>query len=379
MNERADDRRAQAQVLTPPGGPGAGGTSAVDNLEEPPPAVSTAEAAQAARELFGLRVEDVQELPGERDRNFLLSTRQGDRFVMKVVHPAEDDAISDFQTRLLVHLASRDVPAQRVVSPIDGREPSLRLDGPPAVECLVRCVTYLPGERLSDAAPTAARWRELGRFLAGVDRALRDFAHPLADRPFLWDLKRADQLRPLVHHVSDPERRRRVAGHLDAFSDTVRPRLETVRSQVIHNDANPQNVLVAAEDPDRIGGVIDFGDAVHAPIVQEIAVPIAYQSLRDPTPFCAAVAITRGYHEVCPLDEDELALIPALVATRLALTTVITSWRSALHPENASYIMRNDVTIGANLDLISALLSKDGAARFGAAVLDDEPLVGDLA
>ena len=133
-------------------------------------------------------------------------------------------------------------------------------------------------------------------------------------------------------------------------------------------------MLVATEDPDRIGGVIDFGDAVHAPVIQEIAVPIAYQSLADPTPFCSAVAITQGYHEVNPLDDDELALIPFLVAMRLCVTTVITSWRSALHPENARYIMRNNETIGANLNLISELLSRDGPARFIEAVINQEPV-----
>lgn len=352
----------------------ADGTSAIDNLEEPPPAVPRTEAARAARELFGLTVDDVEPLPGERDRNFLLTIRGGDRFVMKVVHPAEDRAISDFQTRLLIHLGARGFPAQRVVWPVDGREPLLRLDGPSAVECLVRCVTYLPGERLSDARTTPGRWRELGRFLARLDRALEDFAHPLADRPFLWDLKRADQLLPLVRHIRDPQRRRRVAGVLEAFTEDVRPRLARLRSQVIHNDANPQNVLVAVDDPDQIGGIIDFGDAVYAPIVQEIAVPIAYQSLRGPAPFSAVVEIARGYHERRPLEDEELALIPALVATRLALTTVITSWRSALHPENAPYIMRNDATIEANLNLISGLLSEDGASRFASAVVEHEPL-----
>jgi len=356
-----------------------GSTSAIDNLEEPPPAVSTADAARAATELFGLRVGDVQVLPGERDRNFLLTTPGGDRFVMKVVHPAEDHAISDFQTRLLAHVASRGVPAQSVVPPTHDLEPSLRLEGPPAVECRVRCVTYLPGERLADAAPTPARWRELGRFLARVDRALEDFTHPMADRPFLWDLKRADQLRHLVEHVADPERRRRITAILDTFAEEIRARLRTLRSQVIHNDANPQNVLVAVDDPGRISGVIDFGDAVHAPIVQEVAVAIAYQSLRDPEPFRAAVEITRGYHELSPLGDNELAVIPALVATRLALTTVITSWRTALHPENARYIMRNDATIDANLTLISGLRSDDGASRFASAVLHDEPLAWRVA
>lgn len=339
-------------------------------LEEPPPEVSTEIAMRAARELFGLRVSAAQPLPGERDRNFLLKSG-GDCFVMKVVHPAEDRTISEFQAALLTHLQHRGVPAQTVVAPLDGREPVIELGGTPGVSCLVRCVTYLAGERLADVNANPTRWRALGRFLGHLDVALADFIEPRADRPFLWDIKRADELLPLVGHISDAPRREHVAAILNAFADDVRPRLATLRSQVIHNDANPQNVLVASDAHDRISGVIDFGDAVHGPVAQELAVAIAYQQLAGAPPFQAAVEITGGFHETRALSEEELALIPELVATRLALITVITAWRSALHPENASYIMRNDPVIEANLAVVPALCGPTGVARFITAVLED--------
>jgi hydroxylysine kinase len=342
-------------------------SAAIDNLEEPPPEVSTDTAIRAAREIFGLHADAAQPLPGERDRNFLLVTDAG-RFVMKVVHPAEDRAVSGFQAALLTHVQGRGVPAQTVIAPIDGREPIIRLSGTPPVSCRVRCVTYLAGERLADVAPTATRWRALGRFLADLDDALADFVEPRADRPFLWDIQRADQLRPLVEYVADASRRRRVAAILDTFAADVRPRLPTVRRQVIHNDANPQNVLVASDEHDRISGVIDFGDAVYGPVAQELAVAIAYQRLSGISPFEAAIEISRGFHESLALTDEELALIPALVATRLALITVITSWRSALHPENAAYIMRNDSVIASNLESIPALCEPTQVTRFVASI-----------
>jgi Ser/Thr protein kinase RdoA (MazF antagonist) len=231
-----------------------------------------------------------------------------------------------------------------------------------------------PGERLADVGATPAALRALGRFLARLDLALADLVEPRAERPFLWDLKRADQLRPLVEHVQDPMRRRRVASILDVFADDVRPLLPGVRSQVIHNDGNPQNVLVESARHDRISGVIDWGDTVDGPLAQELAVAIAYQPLGGSPPFRAALELARGFHEVLPLAQEELALVPALVATRLALITVITSWRSTLHPDNASYIMRNDSIIEGNLAVISALCTPAGTRQFVAAVLGAETL-----
>jgi hydroxylysine kinase len=373
LDEAAHDGAAQLHAVAAARAAAGRSIAAISNLEEPPPVVPTDAVVQAARELFGLTVVKVQPLPGERDRNFRLFGSNGAQFVLKVVHPAEDPAISDMQVRLLEHLRERDIATQTLVHPLDGRNPILRLGRSSTIACTVRCVTYLPGKRLADVEATATRLRALGRFLAVLDLALSDFIEPLADRPFLWDAKRADQLRPLVEHVPDPMRRRRVASILDMFADDVRPRLDALRSQVIHNDGNPQNVLVDADAPDRISGVIDYGDTVYAPVAQEVAVAIAYEALGDSRPSRTAVEIARGFHEVMPLTEDELELVPALVATRLAVTTVITSWRSALHPDNASYIMRNDEVIAANLAVVPALYSATGRRQFHAAVLDDNP------
>jgi Ser/Thr protein kinase RdoA (MazF antagonist) len=378
LEEQAHPEEPRLQAVAAPCTAAGRTGSAISNLEEPPPVVPTNVVVRAARELFGLQALKVQPLPGERDRNFRLFAVDGGQFVLKVVHPAEDPAISEMQARLLEHLHERDIPTQTLVTPLEGRDPILRLGRSPTIACTVRCVTYLPGERLADVETAAARWRALGRFLARLDLALSDFIEPLADRPFLWDVKRADQLRPLVGHVQDPMRRRRVMSVLDMFADDVRPRLDFLRSQVIHNDGSPQNILVEADTPDRISGIIDYGDTVFAPVVQEVAVAIAYQSLGGSRPFGAAVEIARGFHEVMPLAEDELELIPALIATRLAVTTVITSWRSALHPDNATYIMRNDGVIAANLAVISALYSAMGRRQFVAAVLGDERGTGVL-
>ena len=52
----------------------------------------------------------------------------------------------------------------------------------------------------------------------------------------------------------------------------------------------------------------------------------------------AAVEIVAAYHEIIPLEPDEINLIFDLVAARLTSLVVIAAWRTVLHPENEAYI-----------------------------------------
>ena len=47
------------------------------------------------------------------------------------------------------------------------------------------------------------------------------------------------------------------------------PKLAQLRSQIIHGDIHPYNTLMA--DDATITGIIDFGDLVHAPLVQDLS------------------------------------------------------------------------------------------------------------
>src|SRR5271156_6770259 len=87
-------------------------------------AITEAEAAQFARELYGLDVA-AKSLPGEYDDNFHLTTientsaprprpdasqplpPEGSTFVLKVMHPARERSFIDLQCQALQHLAQR--------------------------------------------------------------------------------------------------------------------------------------------------------------------------------------------------------------------------------------------------------------------------------
>ncbi|MFX5660644.1 phosphotransferase, partial [Acinetobacter baumannii] len=87
---------------------------------------------------------------------------------------------------------------------------------------------------------------------ARLDLALAGFRHPAENHDLLWDLKRADRVRGLLAEIPDAERRALPERALDRFVAHVLPVLPALRTQVIHNDFNPHNVLAGATADDEI-------------------------------------------------------------------------------------------------------------------------------
>ncbi len=300
--------------------------------------VGEAEAERLADTAFGVRGRATR-LGGERDQNFRLQAEDG-AYLLKITSSAEEPVVTDFQTRALQHVAARapHLPVPRLVNGVGG-EPYVVWERAGSAPRRVRLLTYLPGTPLSQAMASAGMLGKVGRALAGLDLALADFTHAAAHYALLWDLQHSARLFDLLPSVGDREHRRLAEFGLELFR-TVAHRLARCRSQVIHNDLNPHNVLVA-ERPSRVTGLIDLGDAVWAPLVGEVAIAAAYHLDTGADPLARSLALVRGYHARLPLQAAEVELLCPLIATRLAMTVVITAWRAARHPENRDYIVRN--------------------------------------
>ena len=80
---------------------------------------------------------------------------------------------------------------------------------------------------------------------------------------------------------------------------------------------------------------------VEAPLVMDLAVAAAYQLSAGSDFLGHAITMIRSYHQVLPLQEEELDVLFDLMLMRHAMTIAITHWRANLHPENKEYILRN--------------------------------------
>jgi Ser/Thr protein kinase RdoA (MazF antagonist) len=304
-------------------------------LEAKAPAFSVAEAEGIAKRNFGVSG-SARALVSERDQNFHLRTDDGRQYVLKIANPAEDPAVLDFQTQALLHIArvNPELPVPDVVTTAEGA-PSCVIDGADGRRFITRLLRYLPGGLLDEVQPSRALLRDVGASAARLAQALRGYFHPAARHELLWDLLQVPSLRERTHHIDAPEVRQMVEGVFDRHAEQVLPALERMRAQVIHNDVSCMNTLV---EGDRVVGVIDFGDLIHAPPVCDLAVPICELIVGADDRFGVAMEITAGYCAVEPLTAEEIAVVFDLVTARTAMNIAISAWRAADHPENHAYI-----------------------------------------
>ena len=326
--------------------------------------VTSEEAEQIAVKHFGIAGR-ARSLPAERDQNFHLRADDGEEFVLKLTHPLEDAEVTAFQTGAYLHIAKVDptlptphlLPATR-----GGAEAVLHFAGEPVRTA--RLMQFLRGTPLNKAPRSGAQRQALGAVLARLGLALRGYFHRGAGHALLWDIKRGAHLRPLLAHLADPDQRALATRALDRFEALALPVLPTLRAQVINNDFQPWNVLVDGEDFAHVSGVIDFGDMVHAPLIDDLAVACAYQ-LGDPdAPLAPLTEIVSAYHRLLPLEPAELAILLELIACRCVMTVAITNWRAGLHPENATYILRNAPPAWAALECLDRLPRDEALQRW---------------
>jgi Ser/Thr protein kinase RdoA (MazF antagonist) len=144
------------------------------------------------------------------------------------------------------------------------------------------------------------------------------------------------QLRPILHHIDDTEVQQLASAVLDDFEKRVLPAFPGLRKQLIHSDANPENVLL---DTDEIGvtGFIDFGDMLRAPLVVDVAVAASYLRAFEGDALQFILPFVAGYHSVTNLDAPEIELLFDLIRARLVTSLSMLHWRLSVRSEDDAY------------------------------------------
>lgn len=347
------------------------------SLVQSAPHFTVAAACALAAQQYALDV-TAMPLAGERDQNFLLTTtdRAAVNYVLKIANAQEEAAVLDLQNQALQHIiAKKSVPIPQLLPTTTGQiiatvhEQSNGQSDDNAdiahrpTSYFVRLLSYLPGKPLGTVNPhRPALLYALGNYLGQLDQALADFEHPAADRSIQWDLRRANEV--IQRHkaeISEPLRRQLVERYLDFFNQTIQPQLSTLRTSIIHNDANDYNVIIAVDNdgtppttPTTVAGVIDFGDMVRTYTVAEPAIAAAYAMLGKTNPMAAAEAVVAGYHSAYPLTDNELAVLYPLIIMRLCMSVCISAHQQALQPEN-QYLSISEAPAWALLEQLATV------------------------
>lgn len=307
-------------------------------LTTTPPAFSACEAQRIAAGHYQIHAHAYL-LVSERDQNFRLDANNGERFTIKFSNSAEHLEVIEFQNQALAHVAAKDpsFPLPRVIPTVDDK-----LHG--TVEHagkthFVRVLSWLDGNTLNDATTDPGLAWRMGNLLARLGLAFEDFDHPGSNPLLLWDMKRASELGALLEFIDDPQLKPAIEQALNHFKLRVMPLLGNLRTQVIHSDMNPGNILMDPLQAGRICGLIDFGDMVKSPLIFDPAIAAAYQLAAGPDPLQGALPLIAGYHALRPIEEIEFSLLLDLIKTRLATSLLIGNYRVRLFPENSEYLL----------------------------------------
>jgi len=312
--------------------------SPMDVVASAPPSFTLQQAVDIARNDYGLSA-TAAVLVSERDQNFRLTLPDGRRLVLKIANSLEDPLVTDFQIQALLHIQAKAdalLNTPTVLRATSG-EYSVMLESEGRSH-IARVVSYLEGKPLGGTVPDAHLARDMGRYLARLGRALSDFSHPGADHRLLWDMKQAASLRELLQYIDDRETRGLASRTLDNFEANICPLFSTLRWQVIHNDMNPENVLLDESASGKIAGVIDFGDMMRSPLIIDVAVAASYLRTLDGNPLTLIAEFIAGYHGEMPLSRKEIDILHDLTNVRLMTTVLILAWREASRGADDAYL-----------------------------------------
>ena len=274
-------------------------------------------------------------LPGELDFNFRIKVDNAEGYILKISRPNENENYLDFQQQLLQFVADhgRNLMAPKVISDTNGNAIS-KITDDFGKERHVRLLSWVSGRVWSGVNPQLDDLRySLGKQCGLLTQALQGFDHAEAHRAFDWDVAQSLWTKAHVDLFRDEEKA--IVEYFQNLFENSQDTYSKLRKAVVHNDANDNNIIVSSDllEP-KVEAVIDYGDAVHTQIINDVAVACAYAIMDHNDPLEAALPIVQGYHSTFELQEDELAHLYNAIAMRLVISVTKSAINKIAEPDN---------------------------------------------
>ena len=278
----------------------------------------------------------LQRLAGE-NLNYLVTLKDEHKFVCKIVEQGNPGPAAAVEQAVLDAARSGGFPAELpYIRKTNTQKYETGIKIPINGVWSMRVMNYVRGNVLDDVSDISANMlKNTGKTLARFDAALAGFDHPALHRTHRWSLAEAGRHRRHLPLIENAAQRALVSWAFERWG-SARDVLADLPQQVIHGDANPENLLVEGE---AITGLVDLGDCLFTARACEPAIAIAYLMMEKEDPLAAANAVIEGYASVVELDAAERDVLLPLACGRLAVTVCMATYRQTLDPGNANWFV----------------------------------------
>ena len=280
---------------------------------------------------YGLSNPEISALEGYANPNYRVVMPDGSQYVLKK-YAGRQGLAEVLQAECeVLEAVSRQLPG-RFPEPVKTLDQAYLVYPEEQGDAFYRLLRWVNGDFLYAVQNTPAMLGSLGSLLAKLDLELMKEHQPaLMGRKIDWDLQHLPALRYKLELIGSKELKRTVHYFLLQFQEEVMPVLPHLRHSLIHNDANDWNILVGKG---RVNGIIDFGDMVYGPLIQELAVCLTYALFEKDDPLKWAVYVVKEYHRELPLEKRELDILYYLIAGRLCMSLLNAAASTAEDPTN---------------------------------------------
>jgi len=280
------------------------------------------------KEAFQIEVKSVDELVGYANLNYKITDQNGSIYILKE-YDIDDEIKELIKTEsevldLLVKSGRADFPATIKTQSNDyyfTKENKV-----------YRLLSWIDGDFLADIHHSNELLYSFGDFLANLNLELLKVSKTtIKARHIDWDLQYLMDLKERISYIFDLETKKYIHNFLNQYHENVIPIIPKLRKSTIHNDANDMNVLASSG---KVSGIIDFGDMVYAPLINELAAAITYMLYDKRDPIQTACQMIQAYHKILPLQEIEVDQLYYLIAGRLCMSLLNSAYSQRNEPGN---------------------------------------------
>jgi len=277
----------------------------------------------------------LKDLPSYIDKNYLLSSTDGDKYVVKISSQKTSVEEVALENAAMAFIHNKQLSFQTpIVLENKHNQDLLDFDDNSQIYKF-RIVSYIEGDLYCDVDINHSGLHySLGKLIAEITHAFGDFDNLTANRELLWDLTNLVKIKPLLRYFVG-EQKKTLNRILNNILDNTLPILKKLPQQIIHNDANNTN-LIASEVKGNLScvGLFDFGDMVYTHRICELAIAMAYALMDQEDILKTARSIVDGYRSMSSLLEEEILVLPELIKARLLQSIIISGKSHAQDPEN---------------------------------------------